>query len=430
MGIWGVDPYVPREGTPFDAAANAAGKVQGLFGQYYKNQGSQLDNQLKQGQVTEMNQTLPQKIAALNAKYGADEKYYPLIQEANLAQENAKIKEIMARTGLTYAQSKVMMAHLPLLQAQTNEANMRANPMAKFNSMYQSYENSPNGSPQKAFLAELLNQEMGTGGMGGSRTRASATGPSTMQIGEDGNMVQNPIGGGRYGTRQAYDPETGQTFESPTMQSGTRNQSRIEANKEIASAAPVIQKGLSPYYGPLGKINLLKDSYLANTSPNSAAGKKAAEDLYNYSLANRLKRETANMISRQSGVTNLGVEGAREQEASSFGNNPLIPQSIQEKSLNAYFPLQEQLANSALNVERGGYPNSSQNPPAWANQQNGGYFGANGYVEPQQQNQQQNAPSETNLNVPQFNSDKEFKSWYSNLSPEEKAEYRKRLRGG
>lgn len=108
-GIWGQ----PTHGlNKYQVAAEQAGKVQGLFGQFYDN----VDKKQKADASALANQetraTMNDKILATNTKNQTDAKYYPQEQEA-------KIKQLAASLGLTYAQTKHAIA-------QANESNALA----------------------------------------------------------------------------------------------------------------------------------------------------------------------------------------------------------------------------------------------------------------------------------------------------------------
>src|SRR5687768_5943813 len=109
-GIWGVNENTSRMEPvvdPIRYGMGTAKSIQDFFGKHYENRLNNAKASLEEGNLRKQQETLPQEIAALNAKYGADEKYYPLLQAASLQKEQASIKEVMARTGLSYAQAKV-----------------------------------------------------------------------------------------------------------------------------------------------------------------------------------------------------------------------------------------------------------------------------------------------------------------------------------
>jgi len=320
------------------------------------------------------------------------------MQQAKLRQDEETVKEIMARTGMDYATAKMTLAHIPLLQAQAQKARQDLDPLYKDNALFNAYQNAPQGSDQKIFYQGLLAQDVGKDGLqflsaqpipGQDNSAGGVSSPgATQTLGSpagspggsapNGGFDINPIGGGpRSVFHQAYldtpnNPST--TGESPTSTSASRNQNRAEATSELDYIGPIMKKGFDPYMGPLGSTKLMYDSTLASTSPNSASGKAAAERLYNYSLANRFKREAANIISRQSSGEKPGVEAAREQEQSSFGNLPgrfsnyFIPNSIQNQSFSDYFPTQSEMAAKAMDQERQGYTVPGE-APFWSGSQ-------------------------------------------------------------
>jgi len=452
-GIWGVNENTSKMDAPVDPLRYGMGTAKGIqdfFGKHYENRLNSAKASLEEGNLKKQNETLPQEIAALNAKYGADEKYYPQIQAANLQKEQANVKEIMARTGLSYAQAKVAMAHLPLIQAQTRNEIGKGNPLNTADALFKAYQSAPQGSDQRALYEGLLAKEVGKEGMqflqgggdGGGSTSTSPGSSSSVSQTQNGQIETNPLGGGPRATfHQGYDQQTGQTLESPTTTSAGRNQTRSEANSELNYIAPELQKGFAPYMGAMGSLKLTKDSFIASNSPNSPAGKAAAKRLEAYSLANRLKREAANVISRQSAGQAPGVEAAREQEQSSFGSLPgplassFIPNSIQQSSLAQYFPMQEEMANKAIETERVGYPQSGATPQ-WANRQPNS---DRGFLGRPTGNPSQSAPAQSPQNAPQqqteiqdpssFSSKEEAQQYYQSLSPEQKQAFLAKLGG-
>lgn len=441
-GILSVEPshaLLPESPSAMETAISTAKGLYDVMGKHYENKykGAQARNEnlaanLKQG-------TLASDILATNTKNQTDTQYYPQMQAAKLQQEHATIKEIMARTGLSYAQAREAGARIGLIGAETRKANL-----GPHGELLTAYNNAPNGSPQKAYYGALLNKEMGAyapsdmgGGMGAGSVPGTPKGgavPTSMP----GTMQENPLGGsGRSTFHQAYDPTTGQTLESPTSASATRNQGRREGEAEINSIIPQIKAGFQPYLGAGGTLKLANDARLARFSPESENGKAAAKRLQDYNLAMALKRETATVIAKIAGQTQIGEGSVKDQEAATFRGLPfdvanyLTPQSVLQKAQNSYFPAQEKLAEAAINQERQGYQQGGDQPP-WAGQESAsrGGFGANGYVAPQAPQPRVAGGFNGNPNVKpetqhpqQFSSREDAMTYYNSLSPKQKAAY-------
>lgn len=440
-GILSVEPshaLLPESPSAMETALSTAKGIYDVMGKHYENKykGAQARNEnlaanLKQG-------TLASDILATNTKNQTDTQYYPQMQAAKLQQEHATIQEIMARTGLSYAQAREAGARIGLIGAETRKANLGPN-----GELLNAYNNAPNGSSQKAYYGALLNKEMGayapgmSGGMGGGSVPGTPKG-GPVPMSAPGSIENNPLGGGGRSTfHQAFDPATGQTLESPTQASATRNQMRTEANSEMDSVEPQLKKGFSPYLGAGGTAKLAYDGILARNQPNTKAGKEAAQRLLDYNVANKLKVEVSNMISRQSAGQAPGVEASKHQQESTFGDLPfnagnyLTPRNILENAYDKYYPQQKALANAAVNQERQGYQQGGDQPP-WAGQEGGsrGGFGANGYEAPQAPKQQIAGGFNGNPNITpeaqhpqQFGSREDAMTYYNSLSPKQKAAY-------
>jgi hypothetical protein len=392
-GIWGVPTNTERMAptvSPFEHAMAAAKGTQDLFGQYYKNKLESANAGLKQGELQQQTATMPDLIAAMNAKNRTDTQYYPQMQAAKLQQEQQTIKEIQARTGLSYAQAKVAAAHVGLIGAQTQVERNKMNPLSEYNQIYQAYQNAPEGSQQKAMYAGILASKIGKEGLPVAMSAFSGVQPPSAQpasrttgagaggiplMSAGGQLQENPLGGGGRSTfHQAFmeTPEGPTTIESPTTNSATRGQMRTEAHSEIQALYPKVMAGLKPYQGPLGSTALAKDSYIASTSPNSAKGKEAQKRLIDYETAKRFLPELANINARQSSGQAPGIEMNREFQSAMFPGLPgrlanyFIPSSVQAEANQNYLPLQSNAVESAIAQERGGYVQPGQ--PAWAQQ--------------------------------------------------------------
>lgn len=455
-GILHVEPNAKLLPTPEDPIKRSLGLSEGiynLFGKHY-------ENKLNQQKAEKGERTMEGEITATNAKNNADTQYYPQIQAAKLGHEQAQIKEVMARTGLSYAQAKVAMAHLPLLAAQTAKENRsERGEGGKQAQLLQAYENAPNGSPKKAYFAALLNKEMGGyapsagGAMGGGKVPGQPMGASVPGM---GGMEENPAGSKR-GARQYYMPGTGETGEAPTTSKMTANQTRIESKAEIDKLYPKIMANIRPYQGPLGSLKLAKDSALA-----SSGDKKAMKRLEDFATAKRFLPELANINARQSSGQAPGIEMNREFMQSMFPGLPgeaasyLIPSEAQAGANQQYLPLQSAAVDKAIEQERSGYLQNNGRPQ-WSGQggaESRGGFGANGYEEPKQNVaqgfngnpnvipesvQQQQTPGQNraeqniydkevnaraqNEAPREFESKEAAQSYFNSLSPEEQKRY-------
>jgi len=380
-GILNVDPLgfkLDKEVSPFDKAMSTASGLYDLFGKHYENKLRGSEANLKNLEAQQKASTLPGLIESINAKSAADTRFYPQQEEAKLGYTRAQIDEVMAKTGLNRAEATAAFARANSSNAEAglHNANARQAGMGKYGGLLNAYQNSKPGSEEWKYYGALLNKEMGgyspgNGGMtGGSSARGIGGGGMS-----EGGIEPNPLGGGPRATfHQGFDPATGETIESPTMSSATRNQVRVEATAELKNMEPIINKGFSPYLGKLGSTKLMYDSALAASSPDSKNGQAAAQRLENYNLASRMKREAANIISRQTSGQAPGVEAAREQEQASFGNLPgqfagsFIPQKVLQKGMESYIPAQEKMAQQALIQERQGYKQGGEQP-SWAGNQ-------------------------------------------------------------
>lgn len=252
-GIWGVPASTERMAptvSPFEHALTSARGVNDLFGQYYKNKLEGANANFRQGEVKEQQATMPDKISAMNTKNQTDTQLYPQMQQAKLQQEQQTIKEIMARTGLSHAQAKVAMAHLPLLSAQTQHAKMMANPIADIESAYKAYQKAPAGSPEKAlYQAHITSMIAGKGGGSSSPIMGSALSQLFPGMNVPQSMVKNPaFGSQRSGAGGTYtDPSTGQTISTPTNANTTQNQRSIQALQRVTPLVQDLSKKMSQF---------------------------------------------------------------------------------------------------------------------------------------------------------------------------------------
>jgi len=390
-GILHVNPSADLLPKGEDSIKRTLGITEGIyniFGKHYENKLKDSEARLGNLKADKAQRTLEGEVGATNAKNNADTQYYPQMQQAKLGGEQAKIKEIMARTGLSYAQSKVAMAHLPLLQAQTAKENRsEAGEGGRHAQLFNAYQNAAPGTPQKAYYGALLNKEMGAFAPGGVDTaNARVPGqPAGGMVPTAGGMEDNPAGSKR-GAKQYFMQGSGETGEAPTTAKMTANQTRIESKSEIDKLYPQVMKNLKPYQGPMGSLKLAKDSALA-----SAGDKKAMKRLEDFATAKRFLPELANINARQSSGAAPGIEMNREFMNSMFPGLPgetasyLIPGEAQAGANQQYLPMQTQAVDQAIKQERTGYLQNNGRPQ-WAGQggspESRGGFSAYGYENP------------------------------------------------
>lgn len=458
-GIWGINPYGPTiKQTPvittaIQSAMQTAQGVNSLYAQRYANQLANAKAQLAQG-------TLGSSIDAANTRNQADIQNYPLQQMFKTQQDEQTVKEIMARTGLSYAQAQQAMAaagtesaKTGLLNAQTQEVT---NPLFKTDQLIQQYMNLPDGSPQKIAAGRSLypvfaggmvppiynnskaNQANAASPMPGANMPMTGVLPSGMQL--------NPLqGGSRSGFHQAATTDASgnpTTMESPTMASASRDQMRKESEAESKFISPTILNGIKPYQGATPSITLLKDMGTMQKYPNTPAGQAAALRVKNYLIARRLIPEAAAINARQATGQAPGIEMLQEYKKGMFPSLPmdfvanLAPANLQAQATSAYVPLQQGLANQAVNQERTGY--QQEGSPAWAAASNPS---ASDNLAPllqgknptrwdvQQQTQQQPQLAQP-IQMPAFKSDKEFDTWFLAQPREKQKQIRAQIAGG
>jgi hypothetical protein len=402
--IFATNPYgQPVKRTSLlDGFNQGADTVFNLYDKKYKNQQEAAKAQYAQS-------TLDDSIAAANAKNQADIQYYPQQQQFKTQQEMFKVqqeeqtvKEIMARTGLSYAQAREVAARTSLVDTQKQALT---DPTMMFESLYKKLQTLPQGSPERAYVTSALNSMLNGGAgmpaMGGTGSKKTAAGGMFAPMGGQGNMIVNPLETSRAGFRQAATVDADGnpiTMESPTAASGTRNQLRGESEAESKYISPLINKGINNYQSFSPTTSLLIDSWLARGKDKQAEA--AQQRLLDYSTASRLVAESAAINARQSSGQAPGIELLRHFESKMFPGLPMdfanrfIPSDIKVKATNAYPAVQQSLTEQAINQERTGYP--QQGAPDWASPPNpypNGMIDASGnYVPPQQAAPQQQQP--------------------------------------
>jgi hypothetical protein len=378
-------PLLPETQDVFSKALDTAKQLHGIIGQHYGNRYKAAQAQNEGLEAQRRAGTLESDIGAQNMKNQTDIQYYPQMQAAKLAQEGATIKEIQAKTGLSYAQTQHALAMARNTQNEGRIGGAQGR-------LFEAYEAAPAGSPQKAYFGALLNKEMGNfapmeGGMGTGMGNVPGTPRGGIVPGGTmGGIETNPLGGGpRAAFHQAFNPETGETMEAPTTASATRNQMRTEAHSEIGKLYPKVIEGLKPYQGPLGSLALINDSRKAS---KDKAARKRLED---YEVAKRFLPELASINARQATGSNPGIELTREYQNAMFpalpgaAANYFVPSDVRASANAEYLPTQGQAVESAINQERQGFQRPGARPP-WAGQgspmQSRGGFGAYGYESP------------------------------------------------
>ncbi len=188
-----------------------------------------------------------------------------------------------------------------------------------------------------------------------------------------GGFMTNPMQGNasRSGYKQAATvDEQGNpiTVESPTPASASVNQRRMEAEKESQFLNPHILAGVNNYQSMFPTAQLMMDNYIARGKGKAAeAAKKRLED---YIVAQSLIPEAAAIAARQATGSQPGIELLREFIESRFSGVPkryateYAPADVKKKAAERYAPLQEQMAQKAIDVAREGYPVQGQ--PLWA----------------------------------------------------------------
>lgn len=423
--IFATDPYGRQVNRPglFSSMMGSANATMDLFNKGYQNQQEAAKAQYAQN-------TLGDSIAAANAKNQADTQYYPQQQMYKTQQEAATIKEIQARTGLSYSQAREVGARTGLINTQRQ---MLTDPSMTFDTLYKKLQTLPQGSPERKYISSQLTGMLNGAGVptvgGGKKTSAGGLLPS---MGAQGGMQVNPLETSRSGFKQGFTlDQSGNpiTMESPTTASGTRNQMRGEAEQESKYISPTILNGVNNYQGMFPTVDLLKDSYTARFGAKKAA-EAAKQRLGQYALASKFIPEAASINARQATGQAPGIELVREFTSKMFPNMPsdfataAIPADIKIKANNAYPNLQQGMADQAINESRAGYP--QEGTPAWATSNNpypNGMIDESGNYIPPQQAAPQQAPQpsaqQESVQIPKFNSRDDFRAWFQ-LQPLDK----------
>jgi len=369
-GIWGVPSTTERMSpviSPFEHAMAAARGTNDLFGQYYKNKLEDANANFRQGEVQEQGATMADKIAAMNAKNQADTQYYPQMQAAKLQQEQQTIKEIQARTGLSYAQAREAGARIGLIGAQTQVERNKLNPMAEIQSAYNAYKAAPPGSPQQALyqahIASMMTGKAGGMGAASSPMMQSAISKIFPDMNMPQGMVKNPaFGSQRSGAGGTYtDPSTGQVISTPTNANTTQNQRAIQALQRVTPLVEDLSKNMAQFQtaGAKGKLayqrgaNLLGGNY---QGPNQYA--QAQQDLelapesllkaYGLNVTDKSLDTMRNAVKPIIGETTKGYQNRITRTLGLLRENEEQAKSVQSGGYNVTPGQQQGLSNDDI----------------------------------------------------------------------------------
>lgn len=394
-GIWGIDPYGPEiKRTPLISAMfNSAKEVGNLRKQGYENQELEAKGRLAQG-------TVDSEIAAKNAMNQANQQNYPLQQMFKTQQEQQTVKEIMARTGLSYAQAKHALAGANAENARAGlygaETQNTANPFSQTSNMIKMFESLPDGSPQKMMLGSILDREFASGMFpGGAKGKAVSNNTNTGQAplaGLGSSWLKDPrMGPSRGGQGGTYiDPQTGQVISTDTSAQTTRDQRSIAGIQNLDQYLNEAIKTLPQFQtakakGALGLKSLSNFALGTNyAAPSQMAEGKAAI----------LESAEGFINGFQLNATNENVDKAAKIMTPRFGESG-AGYKTRVKSQLENFAAQERRAQERLksgNVIGQEAPQASSAP---------GYFsqlamGINPEAPQQQQQQPQFAPAQLN----------------------------------
>lgn len=351
FGVWGINPYgEPIKQTPgIESAIKTAGGIGNLFAKRYANQQAEAKGRLAQ-------QTVDSEIAAKNAMNQANEQYYPLMQAAKLQQEQATVKEIMARTGLSYAQAKHALAAAGaegargrLYGAQTDTT---LNPFLQTSNMIKQFESLPDGSREKIALGTMLDNAF-AGGMfpkGGKGAKAGAGMNSGALPGLGGGWEKDPrFGPARGGSGGTYqDTLTGQRVSTDTNANVTQDQKTISAAQRAQPLIEDIANKQAPFMTLAGKSGLLSDRISNlfggnNASPSNFATANAEVELAAESLIKayglNVTDQSANMM--KAAIKPILGESAKQYKARLNNTLATIATNQQEAAqrLNSGIPV-------------------------------------------------------------------------------------------
>jgi hypothetical protein len=425
--IFATNPY----GQPVKRTSLLGGFNQGantaldFFNKSYQNQEEAAKAQYAQN-------TLADSIAAANAKNQADTLYYPQQQALKTQQAEAAIKEIQARTGLTYAQAKQVAAQTGLIGAQTGMVNTQqqvlANPFTQTHNMIQQWQSLPVDSHERIMLGSLLDGSATAGQMFpsmGSKGRAGTMTGTLPGLGAPGWTRDPRMGSTRGGAGGTYiNPNTGQVVSSDTATQASRDQRAIAGTENVKQYVDTIIDTL-PKYQTLGsQAQLWKQgasNYLLGTDYPGPTKKALGDSAIKASAEGFLN--TFQLNSTEGNVnTAMGILRPVFGESGANYKARVITQLSD-------FAKQQQRAENRL---AGGTPvGQAEAAPAQL-----GYFTRNSVSDPSvlgiQQPTQNTAPASTqpeSIQIPQFNSKEEFRAWFSLQKPDVQAQVASQLQG-
>lgn len=437
-GIWGINPYGPTINTKpaIHTAIDTATGINGLFAKQYA-------TQLEKAKADLASRTLESEVGAKNTMNAANQRFYPMQEEAKTRQEQEKIKEIVGRTGLTYAQAKHALASAGAESARGalygTQNEMARNPMFEMDAMIREWKAAPNGSPQKAYLAYTLKNKMAEVGAGSSMTppmvapgAAQGKGKgksSSNQLGFNGALPglgspwgKDPrMGSTRSGAGGTYtDPQTGQIVSTNTNAQASRDQKAIAGTENMKQYVGELAKTL-PQFQRMGK----RGSTALQGFSNAFLGS-------NYGAPSELASGEAALLEQAEGFVNTFQLNSTEENIKKgvdimrprFGESPKGYEDRVQKQLDD-FKTQEQRAEARL---AGGTP-VGQSPPQAP--QGPDYFVSNSGLQgtPWEMQQQAAQPAPVQM-PPSFNSKEEGVAWFNAQPPEVQAQIRAQLGGG
>lgn len=409
--IFSTDPYGRQVNRPglFKSIMGSANSTMDLFNKGYQNQQEAAKAQYAQN-------TLGDSIAAANAKNQADAQYYPQQQMYKTQQEEQTVKEIMARTGLTYAQAKEAAAQTGLINTQQQ---VLANPFTQTHNMIQQWQQLPTDSHEKIMLGSLLD-----GGAAGQMFPSKgSTGSKPMTgtfpgLGAPGWVRDQRFGPTRGGGGGTYtDPNTGQMVSTDTTASTTQDQATTGAVQRVAPLIEDIRQKQSKFL-TLGGQSALYKARLGNFAfggesplPTEYATAQADTELAAEGLIKAYGLK----------VTDQSLNMVKSAIKPLMGENPGFYNARMLNTLNAIKKNQgeaEQRLNSGIPVGQ-----TATSPAQY------GYFTRNSVSDPgilgtQQQTQEAAQPStpQQAIQIPQFNNPDEFRAWFQLQSPDMQAQ--------
>jgi hypothetical protein len=424
--IFATNPY----GQPVKRTSLLEGFNQGadtvfnLYDKKYKNQQEAAKAQYAQS-------TLDDSIAAANAKNQADTQYYPQQQLFKTQQEMFKtqqeeqtVKEIMARTGLSYAQAREAAARTGLIDTQQQ---VLANPFTQTHNMIQQWQQLPTDSHEKIMLGSLLDGSASAGQMFPSAASKGGGKAGTMTgtlpgLGAPGWVRDPRMGSTRGGAGGTYiNPNSGEIVSSDTATQAARDQRAIAGTENVKQYIDTIIDTL-PKYQTLGsQAGLWKDRL-----SNFAFGTKYLGPDKN-ALGNAAIKASAEgfLNTFQLNATEGNVQTAMDILKPEFGESGEGYKARVVTQLSD-FAKQQQRARDRL-----GEGTTVGQAPASPAQL--GYFTRNSVSDPsilmpqQAQGATQPSTQEETAQIPQFNTPDEFRAWFQLQSPAMQAQIAAKL---